>query len=862
MKIKKYKLKLSVISLLIIQSSLSFSHHTGYNNVVIKEIKAIDNIPFRLNKYSIDFLNENPNIFYEYGKLRERYDLPTILTSKNSTVRIISSEYNYEQTHIISYDNGQSFEALTIDGFDNLNFYSLSENGRYAVVLGNDIINNKNNKFFIYDTHLKAITPFIMSNDKIIFNRYDYFFTTQDGRYTLQNDYDDTYKELSLKHDNYIPYNKMRYSIYDHKEKKLIPYNKFEKTEINEHPEKNRFHAFRQLDFIETYLDKKPKITSTTLDGKYIYGEMLKGITIPNYIFQHIAFIYNTETKKLKKIGPISDDKGESEINAVSNNNIFVGWYESFDKKEKVSLTDPNLGIDPLRKTKIIIRQAFFYDPSAQDKIIDLPSIHPNSNNSWFKTNSEARDITDDGHYIVGWTETASRRGRGDTRDSNSNYLRNAFIYNRNKDSNLTLLKNLPFGNESEALSISGDGSVVYGIANDRANKWKLVSWQIKKNNIVDNPDNGFDNKIDINAQEKQRIADEAKAKAEQQAQHDADEKAKADTKEKDQESTSSSIAISKPIDIENTYKSMQLMAENGYKLIDMQQGQLRYLASATCSVETEKACISGFTHYQNINKANATQTGLSGAYRFDINHIPLVIGLAIDTDVYSSLPKGYQYQGYALPLIGFSLDLIPSLNKTLNNNALHLSLKGAYLNRKVSIERQLLDDTEAGKGNAKVSGYHIDLQGYYPYSVNGRMTLTPFAGITFSQTSRSAYSETQGALFAAHYASLKAHSLLGKMGLGLDYALNTSLIFNTKAGLLWTLSHHQGDFQSHIDYLGQQRIDYSENKAQLKQRPFASIGVTYQIDKRAAINTTANWQMSTYRHHDTQLGISYTYRF
>lgn len=33
----------------------------------------------------------------------------------------------------------------------------------------------------------------------------------------------------------------------------------------------------------------------------------------------------------------------------------------------------------------------------------------------------------------------------------------------------------------------------------------------------------------------------------------------------------------------------MQLMAENSYKLIDMQQGQLRYLASATCSVGTEK---------------------------------------------------------------------------------------------------------------------------------------------------------------------------------------------------------------------------------------------------------------------------------
>ncbi|MBI6218289.1 autotransporter outer membrane beta-barrel domain-containing protein [Proteus vulgaris] len=306
----------------------------------------------------------------------------------------------------------------------------------------------------------------------------------------------------------------------------------------------------------------------------------------------------------------------------------------------------------------------------------------------------------------------------------------------------------------------------------------------------------------------------------------------------------------------------MQLMAENGYKLMDMQQGQLRHLASATCSVGTEKACISGFAHYQNINKANATQTGLSGAYRFDINAIPFVVGLAIDTDVYSSLPKGYQYQGYALPLIGFSLDLMPSLNAELNSNALHLSLKGAYLNRKVSIERLVLEDTEAGKGNAKISGYHIELQGYYPYSINNDLLLTPFAGLTFNQISRSAYSETQNAQFAVHYDALNAHSLLAKMGLGMDHLLGSSFILNTKAGLLWNLSHHQGDFRSHIDYLGQQDIDYSENKKQLKQHPFAHIGLTYQVDKHSSIGTKANWEMTTYRNHDMQFGINYTYRF
>ncbi len=335
-----------------------------------------------------------------------------------------------------------------------------------------------------------------------------------------------------------------------------------------------------------------------------------------------------------------------------------------------------------------------------------------------------------------------------------------------------------------------------------------------------------------------------------------------AKTKVKEKETAKSSTAISKPIDVENSYKSMQLMAENGYKLIDMQQGQLRYLASATCSVGTEKACLSGFSHYQNIDKANAIQTGISGAYRFDINQTPLVVGLAIDSDSYSSLPTGYEYQGYPLPLIGFSVDLIPSLNPTSNGNALHLSLKGAYVNRKVTIKRPILDNTEAGKGHAKISGYYIDLQGYYPYTLNNLITVTPFAGLTFNQTSRSAYSETQGTKLAVHYQELNAHSLLAKIGLGIEYTVNAKLKLDSKAGLLWHLSHHQGDFQSHIDYLGQQKINYNDNKKQLAQRPFASVGLTYQLDKQSSVNTTTNWQMTPYRNQDIHMGIGYTYRF
>nr|WP_245684023.1 autotransporter domain-containing protein [Proteus myxofaciens] len=909
------------------------------------------------------------------------------MTSKHATVVIISED----KKHTISYNSGINFIPLEINNFKDINFLSISKNGQYAVALGINIDTNKET-LFLYDTYLRK--PFLFNHrSNIYYDENDYFFTTQDGRFSFYSDYDaETYPALNQKYDQYIPYNKMLYRIYDKKENKSISFDEFMEKHSNKNSEKERFEAFKKLNFIDKHIDKRPQINNVTLDGKYLYGTVLKGNGFPKY--QRIGFVYNVEKETLNVMHISNRERGESKINAVSDNNIFVGWYEFFDKDKSV-----------------LNRQAFFYKPS-EYSITDIPTLISRSSYSSLKFNSEATDISDNGNLIVGWSEYNKVRDRDGEKYSNAHYLRSAFIYERtfNKTHELGNLIN---GDESEALSISGDGSIVYGVAaSKRSNEWKLVSWRIKSSNKEDLPDKAYltdeekqrqaeaeakriadeakQRQVEAEAKriaeeakqrqaeaeakriadeakqrqeeaeakriaeeakqrqaeaeakriadeakqrqaeaeakriadeakqrqaeaeakriaeeakqrqeeaETKRIADEAKQRQEEaeakriaeeakqrkeeaeakritdeakQRQEEAetkriaDEKATLDanTKAKEERAPIPSIIVSKPIDIENTYKSMQLMAENGYKIMDMQQGQLRYLASATCSVGTEKACISGFTHYQQQHKANATQTGLSGAYRIDINKIPLVVGLAIDTDIYSSLPKGYKYQGYALPLLGFSLDLIPSLNTELTNNALHLSLKGAYLNRKVSIERPQLEDTEAGKGNARLSGYHIELQGYYPYLATPQLTLTPFIGLTFKEISRSAYSETKDVDFIAHYEKLNEHAFLAKLGLGLDYLLTQSITLNTKAGMYWQLAQHQRDFRSHIDYLGQQNLDYADKKKHVKQRPFANVGMTYQFDKHSSIKTSANWEMTTYRNHDMQFGVDYTYRF
>ncbi|WP_259694766.1 autotransporter domain-containing protein [Proteus mirabilis] len=750
-------------------------------------------------------------------------------------------------------------------------------------------------------------------------------YLTKDGNFILYEYKGDERKKLYI------------YDIYK-KEDFELTFDNVNKYLAN-HPEKAiLLSPITEYPFLKGIKRRGVDIQKISDNGQVFIGQLNRDLPKKKLLdreYPKVAFI-TTASGPIRELS-LSEFGSTKLADTSADGNYSVGWGDVWHYNYAIKLPTRT------KTSSAIFSQALLYDFS-NDKLINIGNLSKKEEEARFR-NARALDITADGKYVVGWSETDEYNLNTIPKDLTGTgphafimFHRHGFIYFNN---HMYDLGTLDGGKDSEAHAISDDGRIIYGVATNERNNWRQVIW---RNDEIDNK--YFNTEQQEIADEKDKQAEQEKTEQERLAKLQAEqkkaeqerlaklqaeqEKAKqerlarlqaeqekaeqerlarlqaeqekaeqerlaklqaeqekaeqerlarlqadkelppvedeqvqqAKEKVKEKETAKSSTAISKPIDVENSYKSMQLMAENGYKLIDMQQGQLRYLASATCSVGTEKACLSGFSHYQNIDKANAIQTGISGAYRFDINQTPLVVGLAIDSDSYSSLPTGYEYQGYPLPLIGFSVDLIPSLNPTSNGNALHLSLKGAYVNRKVTIKRPILDNTEAGKGHAKISGYYIDLQGYYPYTLNNLITVTPFAGLTFNQTSRSAYSETQGTKLAVHYQELNAHSLLAKIGLGIEYTVNAKLKLDSKAGLLWHLSHHQGDFQSHIDYLGQQKINYNDNKKQLAQRPFASVGLTYQLDKQSSVNTTTNWQMTPYRNQDIHMGIGYTYRF
>ncbi|MBG3081820.1 hypothetical protein I4632_16580, partial [Proteus mirabilis] len=435
MNINKTKLKLLISTLLVIPSY----NYANYNFKISElDPSAKKNIPFDFQSIEKDYIKTNPHTLHLNGSMEER-TLPNILNSKSRNTIIISDDIYTDSN--ISYNSGNDFTPIRIKGISFIRFHSLSENGRYAFGSGTQ---NEQDIFFIYDTILEEMERISHKN----INHHGYF-STQDGQYFLYSKGKDALFDIN---DSFI------YSTHN---KKNIPLNEIESNDIIKHKEINRFIAYKKTLLSKEREFENKNILGATFDGKYTYGILArKENHAPDYI--NIAFIYDPDNHILNKIS--TSKYGSSRINSVSKNNTFIGWYESMDPQKNR-----------------LFRRAYFYTPS-DNRITDIKPLHNPLSPQDFEVNSEATGISDDGNSIVGWSEYERKRPSYNKNIANSYYLRQAFIYFKN-DNKTYPLQHLAQGDESEALSITSDGNIIYGVADDQNNKWKSVAWKVSTRN-------------------------------------------------------------------------------------------------------------------------------------------------------------------------------------------------------------------------------------------------------------------------------------------------------------------------------------------------------------------------------------------
>ncbi|HIE4221702.1 TPA: hypothetical protein ACXM5E_003690, partial [Proteus mirabilis] len=437
MSIRFYKSKLLIISSIIITPLYSYSEYK------IEKLTPYRHIDFTFQNIMPDDLINNPNDEHRHGSIvRDNYK---IFSSRYNSIIIISNEYNSK----ISYDAGKEFHHLNIKGLSIVNTLSLSKDGRYII--------GDNNLERYYSPHYK-ITYFIYDNylkkSKLLYDFNNYYFTTQDGRYSLFS------KDDNNKTDDITQLNKKVFFIYDHIKENTIPLDDIDQSELNEHREKNKFSIYNNLTLPQNTILKFPQILGSTLDNRYFHGLSIrphrdtrkKNTDLTDIKDIKVAFIYDNQDKKISLIS--NSELGSSRIKAISQNNIAVGWFE----ERKKSYHDERL-----------FRRAYYYDI----KKGTLSRLNNISN--WHQYNqSEATDISANGELIVGWVS--------DRHESNSpTTKRQAFVYQLNNNNAIFLASLQKDKGSSEAYSISQDGHAIWGVSEDENNQWHIVAWYLDK---------------------------------------------------------------------------------------------------------------------------------------------------------------------------------------------------------------------------------------------------------------------------------------------------------------------------------------------------------------------------------------------
>ncbi|MDF7329225.1 hypothetical protein, partial [Proteus mirabilis] len=437
MSIRFHKSKLLIISSIIITPLYSYSEYK------IEKLSPYRHIDFTFQNIMPDDLINNPNDEHRHGSIvRDNYK---IFSSRYNSIIIISNEYNSK----ISYDAGKEFHHLNIKGLSIVNTLSLSKDGRYII--------GDNNLERYYSPHYK-ITYFIYDNylkkSKLLYDFNNYYFTTQDGRYSLFS------KDDNNKTDDITQLNKKVFFIYDHIKENTIPLDDIDQSELNEHREKNRFSIYNNLTLPQNTILNFPRILGSTLDNRYFHGLSIrphrdtrkKNTDLTDIKDIKVAFIYDNQDKKISLIS--NSELGSSRIKAISQNNIAVGWFE----ERKKFYHDERL-----------FRRAYYYDIKK-----GTLSILNNISN-WHQYNqSEATDISANGELIVGWVS--------DRYESNSpTTKRQAFVYQLNNNNAIFLASLQKDKGSSEAYSISQDGHAILGVSEDENNQWHIVAWYLDK---------------------------------------------------------------------------------------------------------------------------------------------------------------------------------------------------------------------------------------------------------------------------------------------------------------------------------------------------------------------------------------------
>jgi len=187
------------------------------------------------------------------------------------------------------------------------------------------------------------------------------------------------------------------------------------------------------------------------------------------------------------------------------------------------------------------------------------------------------------------------------------------------------------------------------------------------------------------------------------------------------------------------------------------------------------------------------------------------------------------------------------------------MGIAGAFMRQAITIRRDHLSHTEAGKGDTVIKGLQGKATVSWGIKSSKSTLISPTAGLIWQSVSRNAYSEDRGAEFPARYGKMANKELSFNAGININHQANRYLIFNGKIGTNINISRNRKEFTGNIDYIGAYAYDSGQHHA---VKPYVKAGADINITKNSLISINAGWQETDYRKYSMQTSLSYSYHW
>ncbi|BEI34804.1 hypothetical protein PHIN6_03220 [Polynucleobacter sp. HIN6] len=220
-------------------------------------------------------------------------------------------------------------------------------------------------------------------------------------------------------------------------------------------------------------------------------------------------------------------------------------------------------------------------------------------------------------------------------------------------------------------------------------------------------------------------------------------------------------------------------------------------------------------------------------------------IGLFADQNLSASNPSSYVQFGNATPLVG----AFAAWSENSLGTGWEVRMAGAYGQKSVNITRPVVGTSEAGSGSSNLTNQGVQATVKYSFPVAARWTVSPYAGMRYTQSTVGAYTETTSATVAypLSYNAVQSNATTALAGLGVTYQPRVDLTFNLSGGLESDTNTSAGNYvasNSNIPNL----TPISMNLNPVKTRPTALVGASYAIEKNHVLGITGIYRQEPYK--------------